>query len=127
MKRVSFYVQVGIFAVALISLVFNGEEGMMSMLISLFFLGVVQLIDASISTLRRYYLYPLNTRLNQYWLAVVAFFTLLFTLGIDNHLWFQGVVLIGGSFLGIYYMWLSYRGFQLRKPRSKFFPNTSWE
>ncbi len=127
MKRVSFYVQVGIFAVAFISTVFNGEEGLMSTLLSLLFLGIVQLLDASISTFRRYYLYPLNTRLNQYWLAVVAFFIMLFTLGIDDHLWSKGLVLIGGSALGIYYMWLSYRGFQLRKPRSKFFPNTSWE
>ena len=125
MKVLEFVIQLALATVALISVLFlrNVDGGIVIALLAQLLMGITQLTSAAVHTVRRDFKYPLNTRVNFYWIGLflygVAFAAVAFLTGEI----FQPLLVIGAWILATYYGYLTYQLMSSERERSKFLPN----
>ena len=125
MRILEFVIQLSLALVALISLIFFYGEGEALAIAAMAQLGIgiTQLISASVHTLRRDFKYPLNTRVNIYWIGTVLYFIALVTAAIQSVDIFHPAFMAAAWGLAIYYGYLTYQLIINKSERGKFLPN----
>lgn len=128
MRAVSFVLQVLIATVAFFSLLMYSNSGLIYFMLAQLAMGIVQLFIALVHTIRRDYKYPLNTKINIYWLLVVVYLAIyipaLMYADLWFHLWFHFGFIVVAWAIAFYFMFISYKLIS-KKPeqRDKFLPN----
>ncbi len=124
MRAVSFVLQVLIATVAFFSLLMYSNSGLIYFMLAQLAMGIVQLFIALVHTIRRDYKYPLNTKINIYWLLVVVYLAIYIPSLLYADLFFHLAFIISAWAIALYFMFISYQLIS-KKPeqRDKFLPN----
>ena len=106
-RYIDLWMQLVLFVVVIISMLIN-ENVWFWALMGQFAIGMYQLTSAAFHTVSRTYRYPLNLRMNHYWLGVIFYgitATILYNLAPEKaFLWFFA---LGGWFLATYFFGLT--------------------
>jgi hypothetical protein len=125
MKVLEFVIQLALASVALVSVVFlrNVEGGIIIAILAQLLIGITQLIGATVHTLKHDFKYPLNTKVNFYWIGTVLYMIAYVFSVAQTGDFFHPVFVIGAWILATYYGYLTFQLINSRNERSKFLPN----